>query len=75
MGLNVNDFKGIIDVCEGLSLNDSFWVVPENFTGSFVDYNLYENGMLRKAWCYIKNDGIYLFKGGTEGAIKAGKEL
>ena len=104
MGLNVNDVKGIIDVCKGLSLNDSYWVVPENFTGSFADYNLYENrfsevlslvaytgagrsdkkfttspeftthGMLRKAWHYIKNDGIYLFKGGTEGAINAGRE-
>ena len=104
MGLNMNDIKGIIDVCKGLSLNDSYWVVPENFTGSFADYNLYENsfsevlslvaytgaglsdekfttspeftthGMLRKAWHYIKNDGIYLFKGGTEGAINAGRE-
>ena len=104
MGLNVNDVKGIIDVCKGLSLNDSYWVVPENFTVSFADYNLYENrfsevlslvaytgagrsdekfttspeftthGMLRKAWHYIKNDGIYLFKGGTEGAINAGRE-
>ena len=25
-GLNVNDTKGIIDVCKGLSLNDSYWV-------------------------------------------------
>ena len=104
MGLNMNDVKGIIDVCKGLSLNDSYWVVPENFTGSFADYNLYENrfsevlslvaytgagrsdekfttspeftthGMLRKAWHYIKNDGIYLFKGGTEGAINEGRE-
>ena len=75
--------------------------MPENFTVSFANYNLYENrfsevlslaaytvagrsdekftsspeftthGMLRKAWHYIKNDGIYLFKGGTEGAINA----
>ena len=104
MGLNVNDVKGIIDVCKGLSLNDSYWVVPENFTVSFADYNLYENrfsevlslvaytgagrsdekfttspeftthGILRKAWHYIKNDGIYLLKGGTEGAINAGRE-
>ena len=78
--------------------------MPENFTVSFANYNLYENrfsevlslaaytvagrsdekftsspeftthGMLRKAWHYIKNDGIYLFKGGTEGAINAGRE-
>ena len=42
-GLNINDTKGIIDVCKGLSLNDSFWVVPHDFTGTFAQYNLYEN--------------------------------
>ena len=41
--LSVNDTKGIIDVCKGLSLNDSFWVVPKNFDGKFSEYNLYEN--------------------------------
>ena len=104
MGLNVDDTKGIIDVCKGLSLNDSYWVVPVGFDGSFSNYNLYDNrfsevlsliaytgagrlsgklttspeltthGMLRKAWHYIKEDGIYLLKGGTEGAINAGRE-
>lgn len=34
---------GIIDVCRGLSLNDSYWVVPEGFEGTFEAYNLYEN--------------------------------
>ena len=42
-GLNANDTKGIIDVCKGLSLNDSYWVVDEDFRGRFADYNLYEN--------------------------------
>lgn len=42
-GLNANDTKGIIDVCKGLSLNDSYWVVDEDFKGRFADYNLYEN--------------------------------
>ena len=96
-GLSVNDTKGIIDVCLGLSLNDSFWVTPVEFTGKFADYNLFDNpfsealslvaytgagnadkafstspefttnGRLRKAWRHIENDGIYLYKGGTEG--------
>ena len=35
-GLSVNDTKGIIDVCKGLSLNDSFWVVPQGFAGTFA---------------------------------------
>ena len=43
MGLSLRDTKGIIDICKGLSLNDSYWVVPEGFDGKFADYNLYEN--------------------------------
>lgn len=103
LNLDINDTKGIIDVCLGLSLNDSYWVVRSDFTGKFADYNLYENrfsealslvaytgvgttnriktspelttnGMLRKAWRFFDGDGIYLYKGGTEGAINAGKE-
>jgi hypothetical protein len=42
-GLSSSDTKGIIDVCKGLSLNDSYWIVPEGFEGKFADYNLYEN--------------------------------
>lgn len=41
--LSQSDTKGIIDVCKGLSLNDSFWVVPKGFAGAFAQYNLYEN--------------------------------
>ena len=40
---SIDDTKGIIDVCKGLSLNDSYWVVPQGFTGTFAQYNLYEN--------------------------------
>lgn len=104
LGLSANNTKGIIDVCKGLSLNDSYWVVPVDFDGKYADYNLYENrfsealslvaytgagaseqvfstspelttnGMLRKAWRYIEDDGIYLYKGGTEGAANTGRE-
>lgn len=104
LGLSANNTKGIIDVCKGLSLNDSFWVVPLHFDGKFADYNLYENrfsealslvaytgaggsreafstspelttnGMLRKAWRFAENDGIYLYKGGSEGAANTGNE-
>ena len=42
-GLGLGDTKGIIDVCKGLSLNDSYWVVPQGFEGTFAEYNLYEN--------------------------------
>jgi len=43
LGLTIDDTKGIIDVCKGLSLNDSYWIVPLGFQGQFADYNLYEN--------------------------------
>jgi len=104
LGLSHNDTKGIIDVCKGLSLNDSYWVVPEGFEGKFSNYNLYENrfsemlalvaytgagqsrqafttspelttnGILPKAWRFIDEDGIYLYKGGSSGASNTGRE-
>jgi hypothetical protein len=43
MGLSLRDTKGLIDICKGLSLNDSFWVVPVGFSGKYSEYNLYEN--------------------------------
>lgn len=102
--LSANDTKGIIDVCKGLSLNDSYWVVPHGFDGKYAQYNLYENrfseilslvaytgighsnaafttspelttnGMLPKAWRFIEHNGIYLYKGGTSGAVNTGNE-
>ena len=104
LGLSVNNTKGIIDVCKGLSLNDSYWIVPEGFDGKFSAFNLYDNrfsnvlslvaytgignskaavstspeltthGMLRKAWRFIDGKGIFLFKGGSEGAANTGNE-
>lgn len=46
-GLNGSDVMGIINVCKGLSLNDSYWVVEKGFDGKFADYNLYENKFTR----------------------------
>nr|AGS51993.1 hypothetical protein [uncultured bacterium contig00006] len=43
LGLSRNNTKGIIDVCKGLSLNDSYWIVPKGFDGQYADFNLYEN--------------------------------
>ncbi len=104
LGLSHNNTKGIIDVSKGLSLNDSYWIVPSNFDGTFREYNFYENhfsedlslvaytgvgttnqafttspelttqGMLRKAWRFIEDDGIYLYKGGTGGFVNSGNE-
>lgn len=44
LGLSVNDRSGILAVSRGLSLNDSYWIVPEGCDDSFADCNLYENG-------------------------------
>ncbi|MGN0509171.1 MAG: XRE family transcriptional regulator, partial [Ruminococcus sp.] len=46
-GLSHNDVMGIINVCKGLSLNDSYWVVDKEFEGKYADYNLYQNNFTR----------------------------
>jgi len=104
LNLSPNDTRGIIDVCKGLSLNDSYWLVLQGFPGKFGQFNLYQNrfsealsliaytgigqthevfttspelttnGMLRKAWRLIEDDGIYLYKGGSWGAANTGNE-
>lgn len=42
-GLSINRPMDIISVSKGLSVNDCFWVVPEDFTGTFDENNLYDN--------------------------------
>ena len=41
--LELSDLKGLIDICMGLSLNDSYWVVANVVERQFEEYNLYEN--------------------------------
>lgn len=43
LGLNEKDTKGIIDICQGISLNDCYWIVQENCRDKFSDKNLYTN--------------------------------
>lgn len=43
IGLNEKDTKGIIEICQGLSLNDSYWVVKEDCKDLFKNKNLYIN--------------------------------
>lgn len=42
-GLSINRPMNIIRVSKGLSLNDCYWVVEEDFDGDFESYNLYDN--------------------------------
>lgn len=43
MGMDPADTFKIIEASHGLSLNDSYWVVPEGFPGTFDGWNLFEN--------------------------------
>lgn len=43
LGLSVNDRSGILAVSRGLSLNDSYWIVPQDCRDTFAECNLYEN--------------------------------
>ncbi len=45
-GLSHNDTKGIIHICKGLSLNDSYWI-SEDDNDRFEDYNLYDNEFVK----------------------------
>lgn len=46
-GLTHNNIPGIIQLCKGLSLNDSYWITEPDFKGKFADYNLFENGFYK----------------------------
>ncbi len=46
-GLNANRPMNILRLSKGLSLNDCYWVVTDDFSGSFDDYNLYDNRFSR----------------------------
>ena len=43
LGFVLGDLESLYRVSLGLSLNDSYWVVPRGFGGKFDDYNLFEN--------------------------------
>ena len=42
-GLSIADTLGIIDLCKGLSVNDSFWAERDGENLKFADINLYDN--------------------------------
>ena len=56
-GLSHNNLLGIIKLSLGLSLNDSYWCVPEGFFGRFSEFNLYEN-QFNKALALIAYTGF-----------------
>ncbi len=45
-GLSHKDTRGILKVCKGLSLNDSYWIVEDD-SEKFEDFNLYDHDFLK----------------------------
>lgn len=43
IGLSQQNTMEIIKISKGLSLTDCYWIVEEDFNGTFKEYNLYEN--------------------------------
>jgi len=43
LNLNFDDIEGIVNISKSLSLNDCYWIVQEDFQGTFDEYNLYDN--------------------------------
>ncbi|MGX8833747.1 hypothetical protein ACWG0P_05980 [Amedibacillus sp. YH-ame6] len=41
--IDMHDLQGQLDICKGLSVNDPYWVVSQDFNGRWEEYNLYEN--------------------------------
>jgi len=46
-GLTHNNISCIIQLCKGLSLNDSYWITEPDFKGKFADYNLFDNSFYK----------------------------
>jgi len=43
LNLSFDDIEGIVNISKSLSLNDVYWIVEEDFQGTFAEYNLYDN--------------------------------
>lgn len=71
LGLTRGDLKGLLDIGMALSLNDSYWVTREGFSGSFTQYNLYEN-RFDAALSLLTYTG---YGGSGKGGIKTTPEL
>lgn len=50
-GIHLDDPIQILDVCNALSLNDAYWVVPDDSNATFAEKNLYENNCATRSRC------------------------
>ena len=67
LGIFHKDAKAIIEICKGLSLNDVYWVVSDDFKGAWKDFNLYHNE-------FSKTLAVMAFTGGFRGEFNAERE-
>ena len=67
LGIFHKDAKAIIEICKGLSLNDVYWVVSDDFKGAWKDFNLYDNE-------FSKTLAVMAFTGGFRGEFNAERE-
>ena len=67
LGLFHKDTKAIIEICKGLSLNDVYWVVPDDFSGKWKDHNLYDNE-------FSKTLAVMAFTGGFRRDFETGRD-
>ncbi len=57
-GLSENSTLGITDISRGLSLNDSYWVVPDGSPKTFAQCNLYDHRLSETtAWTAFAGEG------------------
>ena len=67
IGITRMETRAIIELCKGLSLNDVYWVVAEDFKGKWSDCNLYCNE-------FSETLAVMAFTGGLRGEFVAGRD-
>lgn len=67
IGMMRMDTRPIIELCRGLSLNDVYWVVADDFKGKWSDCNLYCNE-------FSKTLAVMAFTGGLRGEFVVGRD-
>ena len=67
IGIARMETRAIIEICKGLSLNDVYWVVADDFKGSWAECNLYDNE-------FSKTLAVMAFTGGFRGEFVAGRD-
>lgn len=67
LGFELGNLEALYRTSLGLSLNDAYWIVPHGFSGSYSNYNLYENAFSEAigALAVAGEPSIGILKGNT----------